>query len=864
MKAPAILPDQYYVDRQKYIEEFQTLVAAGQKHISLGDTHAIYGSGKTTVLAKIYQELKSQPNWTPIWIPLDEFSIYHSNASIQDIDSFEALVQNFQDYWRLLIGLGNELDKEAFGDFRNVMENINNEALAHLLNREQRDVKVEVKSGDVDISTWSKVSGEGVTIKTGDISNTVIVSEKEVLTLELETARSKFTQEFLERFNRIAANKNYILFADDFCWIIDQKIGDWFLQLVRDMDHTVVIVSRTITEMDLSWNRERMTELRLEPFSRDQVGELLVKRLGNPLVSEALVASVHEFSFGHPLMISLAVDLLERAQPKNPQEACQIISNLARSNGLAQKTNPAQGTGSEIVLRSYEELGQRVDALIQAFRQDVAIKDPELLIAFDICTVARRFDYELMAYTLNRLEMEKDPEADPSKVKRSTSSRAAYLMKRLPSYSFLQTRTMETGKDYYRIHNFVHERMNALVQQSDTSHYEHLHEILASYYLSEGMEYDLSLAGKSEYARMYRLEDPDWQTSMVEWLYHLCQLQERKTARLQFAKLYMEAFDWWGWYLPFKFNEDLLTVWEQTQPEQDCEFLEMFRNFQKAYPTGYKKFGKGDWDQVIIELENLIIDLELYKPAEKMTPDERMTRGQIERYLAEAYRFNTVPDLKAAEEHYMEGRDYFLSNWNKDWMTGYLADLYFEGGNYSLAVETARKSNTSILNESEDYRELDHELASQNYRVIGDAFLAKGEIPEAVGAYARTIAHAYIFNFIPEFPDEYSYTWYADMTQHVADKLMSLWQMGLPEKAVSACEYLQNFWWQNTRYSKTIFTAIESEPVEILAADDTSQIISYCMPAIPGSESFNKRNKIGSAASLHMCKALLNPKDFNP
>ena len=72
-----------YIERVDYIRELEELVAKGHQAIELGDTNAIYGSGKTSVLAKYYYKIQQEGKFSPLWIPLDDYSIYRTNTKIQ-------------------------------------------------------------------------------------------------------------------------------------------------------------------------------------------------------------------------------------------------------------------------------------------------------------------------------------------------------------------------------------------------------------------------------------------------------------------------------------------------------------------------------------------------------------------------------------------------------------------------------------------------------------------------------------------------------------------------------------------------------------------------------------------------------------
>src|SRR5207249_1529070 len=92
-----------------------------------------------------------------------------------------------------------------------------------------------------------------------------------------------------------------------------------------------------------------------------------------------------------------------------------------------------------------------------------------------------------------------------------------------------------------------------------------LHDRAARYYTTELARTDQKRTQESAYLQWYRYEDAEWQRLIQAWLYHLAHTDERSHARLALARVYFDAFWWWGAYVEFPFCEELLDTWEQTQ-----------------------------------------------------------------------------------------------------------------------------------------------------------------------------------------------------------------------------------------------------------------------------------------------------------
>jgi hypothetical protein len=855
MKPPDPPSEKYYLDRQNCQAAIAQLLKSGQRQPVLGDMPAIYGSGKTTLFAKFYYELKNGSDWSPIWIPLREFSISHSNTKIEDPTCFEAVIQNFYDFERLLVSLGWEIDPEVFADFSSLVNATNETTSQRLVALKSRPVTLNVQSGDIDIGALAKLSGPNVDIKTGDIHATFDDSVQEFLLFDLEREREQLSQEFVKRFNKISDKKKFVLFADDFSWVIDQKIGDWFQQVVHDMENIVLLVARTITEKELAWDIERLVRVNLEPFSFAEVQQYLNYRTHPMTLSKNMQQLVCEFSQGHPMILSLVGDLLATANPESTQSLALMLAALIGK----QFTNaPGDGPGHPLPVGPIpsKEMRERLDKLVGEIRNDVSQKDARLLAVLNIGAVARRINLPLLAFVLEPLlPVGAGGAADGPVDLPGAQQRAAQMLQRLPRYSFVKTFHDRAGEPYYSFHTLIRERMEAHLRQMDPEYVERLHGLLAEYY-HQGINADLQESTRAESSRVYRLEDPDWQGVMIEWLYHMCKLKDRSKARLYFARLFLEAFDWWGWYQPFKYCDDLISVWEQTQPAEDRGFLQLFQEFQAAYPPGYEKHGKGDWKKVYLVSGNIGVQLNLYQAIEKLDADQRTVRGHIERFQGDAFRFiNQTELLEEAENHYQQALEYFAADWNKLRTLSYLADLDLELGWFPRAIERVSQSIKKAVERTE-YLDYDHELLSRNYRILGDALFHQDDLNGAFQNFGRCLIHAYIFHFT-DAPDAYSYSWYQDMGRHVIQVVSGLWRGGRQAEAQRACQYLRGLWWENVRlFREDIFARAESGLEDLLLGERLEDLQRFILPTVPGEGAFGVEDKIGNAVSVYMFQIL--------
>jgi len=788
MRKPEAPHPESFIERIDYIQELEELVARGQEAIELGDTNAIYGSGKTSVLAKYYYKVRQEGKFSPLWIPLDDYSIYRTNTKIQELDSIEAYIQNYQDFIRLIIDIAEELNSDCFEGFSQGIQKINENELEALIERKY-DIDVKTDTGDIDIGTLAKLTSQaGMTLKSGDNNVTVVIDDKLMIKLTIENSVTAMVQVFQQRFNQLSASRKQFLIVDDYCWTIDQRIGEWFLDLVRGMVNTIVIISRTLTAQDLNWSENKVM-LHLTPFSRQQIGEYLAKRLAPALVTDQLVEEVYQFSHGHPLVVSITTDLVNYVHPDKPEDIQKLFKKLAVED-ISPNDDRVKLPGFN---PSEQHLYDRVDSWVKRADREINKREPDFLFCIDIGAAARRFDKQIIHFVLLQHFLAEGLAPDEAEGKAEAMSND--FMDRLSRASFAEV--IEDGDNpRYQYHFIIRERILEFIKEKrGLDYYDKIFQYLAYYYQpSEDKENYGFKDRDSDYARMYRMEDPAWQEDTIEWLFYLCQLQDRRCAKLMCAKLYMEAFDWWGWYLPFKFNEDLLALWEQTQPADDTRFLGYLRTFQQGYPGGMIKRGAGNWEAVYDALTNLIGKKELYltKKVSEMDEDERLLAGQIERFLAEACRFAPDPDPVEADRHYEKSLELFQAEWNQMWILSYHADLDLELGRLAEGREKIHRSMQMVFKE-EDYTQQDHELISLNYRILGDINLETGDLSQAFRSYARSIQHAYFFVFYDK-PDEYNCMYFRDTGSLVLAKLLELWQRGRVQSAQQAAEYMQSTW----------------------------------------------------------------------
>lgn len=387
---------------------------------------------------------------------------------------------------------------------------------------------------------------------------------------------------------------------------------------------------------------------------------------------------------------------------------------------------------------------------------------------------------------------------------------------------------------------------------------EELHRRAAVFYKNWLRNFEETQADAQPYLRQFRYVDPIWLAAMTSFLTHLG-YTDPTYANLQLARLYFDAFWWWGCYVPFPFCEQLVEQWQARRASpQDLQWLGLVKQFHQAYPTGYEKAGKGDWaavEQALIELRALGELGETEGDPSQLDAERLHVRGITDIFLAEARRYRDAHDPLALN-YYAEAQAIFKTGaqtsdddaWNLPWVLWHQADLHLERGENDLALEKAARarrraawgdeqagrSDGRIIQGVEQVCALDNEIIANCYRVEADARWQQGDVPRAFSAYARAVLHAYIFLGCPVPPNFYTVAFYQEMTTRTLQRLEKLLAAGRPEEAARAAAQLHAFWqpfWQATG------GVLETEdPAALLGASQMDRLAQLLFPPLPTEE----------------------------
>ena len=274
--------------------------------------------------------------------------------------------------------------------------------------------------------------------------------------------------------------------------------------------------------------------------------------------------------------------------------------------------------------------------------------------------------------------------------------------------------------------------------------------------------------------------------------------ERREITRTRFTLVFLDAFWWWGVYLPFPLNRRLLDDWERSaaiwqayaqgrplpieeSDSPDRQLLDALTFLLANYPTGYIKPRDAPWDELRDQIL-LIKDLcELGRPHRRGISDaERLERARtdalIDVFLAHTRRFRDPTDPRA-DLYYQRSLEAFNrlgDDWNAAWILLESADLAVERGRPEEAAEFASKSAERARDLAARTDEWDHEILANLHRIRADASMLSGDVREAAVAYSRAVRHAYSFHGDPHPPDEYTQQFYIEITTRAVQAIEAL------------------------------------------------------------------------------------------
>jgi hypothetical protein len=627
--------------------------------------------------------------------------------------------------WDAFLDLVGGQGKRLFGEIGRAAGAFANELTAARQAQVIGDIKTFVDAKDAKIGASANVGG----VEMDDSMAELVLSPK------VQRAVSAF----VSRFTPLVKRKSALVTIDRFDSIAGSVYARWLLSLLAQLPNTLVVITRSPGAAAPAVAGVATERKQLEPFSREEVGELLACFLPDRTIDPRLVEIVHMWSEGHVFTAALAAQYLRTVDDPDP------VAFEARLAALPV---------------DYGE--QRVEIELEILRAPGA---DDLVETVSALAVTRRFDSDLLKVLV-------DPVPERA-------------IERLTEAGLVEP----AGEGLYSVHSFIREPLEANLAPGQR---RLLHGRAARYYyaLLTADEPELEKSARP-YDAWYRYEKPEWQGQLREWLYHNRAAagteKAKERARLQFARVFLDAFWWWGCYLPFSFCPDLIADWRRARGD-DAEWVEDLQLLLGAYPMGYEKHGAGRWEDVRAALLGVRASCGLEGAAEQLKSLEaRHTRGLLENFLAHSLRYRAsssdAEKTKSYEQalvHYERAADLFekgKETWELAWTLFETAELHADNDRLQQARESWRRAVALAVDED------DWELKANLHRLAADIRWQDGAHASAFDAHGRAILHAYLFQSKTPSrrPDAYTITFYWEQNKRVFERLQAIGARGLED-----------------------------------------------------------------------------------
>jgi hypothetical protein len=576
---------------------------------------------------------------------------------------------------------------------------------------------------------------------------------------------------FVHSWTMLAEQRGALVAVQNFDQVVGTALGQWFLQLARQLRHTVVIIARVPTKGEAKTLAHAAHVWKLRNFTVEEVEKYLDSYFAPGKVGAKVAAVVHWFTGGHAGGVTLTGALLNETgyRELDPEDLRRTFNRLSGE--------PAT------------KWAKLVKAIL-----DVA-DEPVLLEAVNAASVVRSFDGPLLAHLLEATDQ-------------GSQANVKNVIDRLEGCDIVE-RVVVNGEPsaQYRLREFIRQSVSRNLRANKAG--EKLHASAAAYYYQQlGDE-----PATATYSGWFQYEDPVWQLNKREWLYHSAQVQEvPELARLRFSLVFLEAFWWWGCYHPFPMLDQLLEDWRRyaavarpagrpgTQPQAvqgpeherqlDEELASAFGFVLDNYPTAYEK-ADAPWDAIQTQLLLIERVCGLAPGARGRTvrmreASARRVEGLLRIFLAHTRRFRDPSDPLADRDYTLAAQAFAdRDQWTLAWLEFERADLEVERGHTEAAAKLVARSAgilRSLVEKQDD--DWDNELLANLHRVLADAHWAREEITEAFEEYSAAVLHGYLFQGQP-CPDSYTQRFYREMTTRIAARLRELSGRGRAAEALA-------------------------------------------------------------------------------
>jgi DNA-directed RNA polymerase specialized sigma24 family protein len=595
----------------------------------------------------------------------------------------------------------------------------------------------------------------------------------------VDVARDDIRDAFLELTGADAAA--LAVLGDDLS-ALSSTVAGWFLDLLRQLarrTRTVAILTRAGAPRDGTAYPGRVVPVTLGALERAEAEAFLA----GSGVDQRWYGPIERWSGHYPAAV-VAAAKLAREHPDRPE-----------------------------VLYDPSVVAPRCTELVTTLMS--SLHDQSEQRALEVATVMRRFDADALVSVLAVAGVVAPPTLED-------------WLAELP---FLER--LADGRD--RVRPFVRDLVSVWLRTQPprgpdplATRLDEVHDLVTRHYEQRVL--------KDAQARSYRswltIEDRAAQEQQLEFLHHaLLMPDENRFGRFRLARAWFDAFWWWGAYCESDFCRRLLDASEREADGRNRQFLATMRKFEAAYPP--ESSGREpNWDDVRAAVGEIAEAIGIAGRVTELTPPEAHVRAILEMFRGMGHA--GLRDASAAEECFTRADDLFRRNpddrWCLPWVRVYQASLAARSERLEEALEQAR-AGLRLATEGVADEERDYEVEASLHREIADVLWQRGERWTAFRHLAKAVFFAYAFTAIPDPPDEYTQSFYREVSEGAVGRILEL----LPDvdRAHRACSAFAEFW---SPYWELAGQRPDEHSIEVLLRTSPHDVAYCVLPAAPSDD----------------------------
>ncbi|MGH3831329.1 MAG: hypothetical protein ACRDRS_12935 [Pseudonocardiaceae bacterium] len=548
------------------------------------------------------------------------------------------------------------------------------------------------------------------------------------------SAKTVVAEKFVSYWNSVPTPR--MLLIDNIDEVSDQEIGTWLGELLSLLTQTITVFTRTPEWPPLQLGTDAVRVFEIADFDESEVHEYLdaaAMQAGREPVMQSIKTKIYQISQGRPATLAAVYELIWGADAVPGMDLLEFLGDRPE--------------------RQEEWAAVLVERLV---RDDDALER-----ALWAAAVPRRFNALLLEDLLG------DSPLSPIDQRRVFDALARF------------TFTEKLPDDSLRLHSYVRNGLLQRLRRTAPRRFDALHARAAEHYGRE-----LTAEG-NRYGEAFIYEDPKWQRGKREWLYHrghATSKDAQRKALLDFTRVFLDAFWWWGAYIHFDFCDQLITDLGHLAAHRaapawpDLEALHRaLRRILRKYPLRSVKLKDADWADVRKALWTVqrLCGLQAHEPR---TTDERHVEALLRVFLAHTWRYQECKRPEA-DQDYSRAADLFArdKDWSNPWVLFERAELRLERGEAD-AVSDFWKNAAALVQPKKVGDETDEELISNLHWLRGDCCWESGEQARSATWYGRAVVHAYLFHLVGGPPDDYTLQFYVDIRARALNRLFEVWE----------------------------------------------------------------------------------------